>query len=149
MKKTFSRRAEGRAQGAGGFSALLFCACRAALIAVAVGVLLFFAATAIAFAQEDPNALVMPLGYAAAALTVCFAGFLAARFTGRRVLLSGLLTAACLLFLYTLLSFLPQLAARVPMPIGISLGLHAVVVPVALLGAYLGRPRLRTGARRR
>lgn len=149
MKKRFSQKQVHRTRKSAGrtnpepdsLMSMLLAACRAAMIAFAVGILLLFGATAAAFSQEDPMAFAMPLGYAAAGLTACFAGFLASRFVGKRVLLSGLFSAGCLLFLFTLLSFLPQLAEREPLSPGISLALHAAVVPLALLGAYLGRRR--------
>ena len=124
-----------------GFSAALRNAACGVLIACAVGALLLLVVTAAAYAQDDPDSLTMPLGYAVAAVVALTAGAITARRNGRAVLLCGLLSAAILLLVFTVLSLFPHAQAREPMSVGVSLALHAALLPLSCLGAYLGRRR--------
>lgn len=142
--KSAPRRPQPRREnepGQSGIAGALICAGRAALIACAVGAVLLFVLTAVAYAQDDPDAMVRPLGYAIAAIVALTAGAVTSHQNGRQVLLCGLLAAAALLLIFAALSFLPMFADREPMATGLSLGLHAALLPLSIAGAYLGRRR--------
>lgn len=142
--KSASRRPQNRRENEpdrSGIAGALICAGRASLIACAVGAALLFALTAVAYAQDDPDTLVRPLGYAIAAVIALIAGAITSHQNGRQVLLCGLLAAAALLIIFAALSFLPLFSGREPVTAGVSLALHAALLPLSLVGAYLGRRR--------
>ncbi len=143
MKKKNRAAQRGNQNAALGFDHLFLSAIRAVLAAAAMGALLLLGVTAIAFAQDDPEPLVRPLGYAASVLTVLTAGFLTVRFHGRRCLLCGLFSAALLLLIFAALSLIPAFSTTAALPIALSIGMHAAVVLFSVLGAYLGLRRRR------
>ncbi|MBQ3125996.1 MAG: TIGR04086 family membrane protein [Clostridia bacterium] len=117
-------------------------ALRGTLIALPIGLLLLFAAAAIALGQDDPGRLVLPLGYAVSALTALIAGFLTSRRCRRAVLLCGIFSAACLVLFMVVLSLFPVSDPSPSSPM-LSLSLRAALILPALAGAYLGRRRSR------
>lgn len=126
----------------GGIVPLMLNAVRGTLIACLAGALLLLAVTGLAYAQDDPDKLTAPLGYAVSAVIALLAGFLASRRSRRAVLLCGLFSAACLLLIFTALTLIP---VHDPSPVTptVSLALHAALLPLAVAGAYLGRRRQR------
>ncbi len=141
-KQRNARRAHTEPNTPAGIVPLIVNAARGTLIAVLVGVLLLLLATAVAYAQDDPDRLTAPIGYAVTVIVALLAGFLASRRSRRAVLLCGLFSAACLLALFALLALIPVGIPSQATPL-LSLALHAALIPLSALGAYLGRRRTR------
>lgn len=127
---------------AGGILPILIAAARGTLIACLVGALLLLAVTAVAYAQDDPDKLTAPFGYAAAALIALLAGLLTSRKCGRAVLLCGIFSTVCLLLVFAVLGMIPVHDPSPATPT-VSLALHAALLPMSVAGAYLGRRKHR------
>jgi putative membrane protein (TIGR04086 family) len=105
-----------------------------------VGLLLIVSASLIAYFMPDPNALIMPLGLAAAGLTAFLGGVIAVRIHGGGALLSGLLNGYLLMIVMLLLSlcFVRNSSGYTA---GVSCLLHAGFLLLSVAGAYLGNRR--------
>jgi len=136
-----ARRLPASADPAGGFVRAMISAGQGTLWACLIGVVLLFAAAALAGAQEDPQRLVRPLGYAVSGVVAMLAGGIAVRRNGRAALLCGVLTSACVLLLFFILSLIPAPAGSESLPVWLSLLLHSAVPPLSVCGAFLGRKR--------
>lgn len=112
-----------------------------------VGLILLLIATAVAYANPDPDALTTPLSLGVLGLTSVLGGLISARRGQARPLLCGLFSGLLLTLTLFALSLciggegngsmtlnLPPLAAW---------GLHAAVVVLEMLGAKLGARRQR------
>ncbi|MBQ8440059.1 MAG: TIGR04086 family membrane protein [Clostridia bacterium] len=94
----------------------------------------------IAYFYKDPNALILPLALAGAALTAFLGGIWAVRIHGHSALICGLLNGCLLMGLMMLLSlFFTDRGAGYST--GIACLLHAGVPFLSVLGAYSGLRR--------
>lgn len=139
-KQRSAHRVRSNPSAPAGIVPLIVNAARGTLIAILVGALLLFAMTAAAYAQNDPDRLTAPIGYAVTSIVALLSGFLASHRSRRAVLLCGLLSAACLLAVFALLSLVPAGTPSQVAPL-LSLALHGALIPLTTFGAYLGRRR--------
>lgn len=140
----------------GRFASSLMSALFALPVTAIIGMILLLIATAVAYANPDPDLLTAPLGLGALGLTACLGGLVAARREPSRPLLSGLLLGLLLALVLVILALLFGDEARAQLTTGfppaVLWGLHGAVVLSALLGAKLGsrRPsRVRHGHQKR
>lgn len=105
-----------------------------------VGLVLIVSASLIAYFMPDPNALIAPLGLAAAGLTAFLGGVIAVRIHGGGALLSGLFNGVLLMAVMMLLS-LCFVRNSSGYSAGVSCLLHAGFLMLSVAGAYLGNRR--------
>ena len=112
-------------------------ALKAFLITIAVGAGLILLCSLIAYFMPDPDPMIHPLAYAAAALTALIGGIVAGKIHGSAPAICGLLNGLLLLALMLLLSlFFRSLASGYSA--WISALLHAAVPLLSFAGAIIG-----------
>lgn len=115
---------------------LIACVLRGILLSVVLLLLLLLAAAAIAYQNEDPAALVLPLSYLAALINAFLGGFFTAHRRGRQGLICGLLTGSGLVTLF-LLGFLVFIGDSEP-NLGRLLLSYLLFLAVSVLGGIIG-----------
>jgi hypothetical protein len=101
-----------------------------------------------AYFYSDPNALILPLGIAASALTALLGGIVSARMQGHAALMSGLCNGVILTAAMILASLFFKSAAAGYSAL-VSAALHAGFLCLSVAGAYLGQKRTTPKKRRR
>ena len=108
---------------------------------LACALFLWLAASAIAYANNDPDSVAGGLGLAAIYLSSFFGGFFAVKMNRKNALLSGLVCGGTLAALTLLLSIIFSLRYSSDYPLIISLGMRAAIVLFSVLGAFSGAHR--------
>ena len=117
-------------------------ALRAFLVTLAIGAGLILLASLGAYFMPDPDPMIRPLAYAAAALTALLGGFAAGKLHGSAPAVCGLVNGLLLLALMLLLSLFFRSHAS-GYPAWASALLHAAVLALSFAGALLGVRRRR------
>ena len=110
---------------------------RAFLITLAIGGGLILVMSLGAYFHPDPDSIIRPLAYVAAALTAFFGGFTAGKLRGSAPVICGLVNGILLTCVMLLLSFF-FLSESSGYSTLISALLHAAVLVLSFLGAIVG-----------
>ncbi len=123
---------------------------RAFLITLAIGGGLILLMSLGAYFHPDPDSIIHPLAYVAAALTAFFGGFTAGKLRGNAPAICGLVNGILLTAVMLLLSFF-FLSESSGYSALVSTLLHAAVPVLSVLGAMAGikKPQRSSGRRRR
>lgn len=113
---------------------------RSMLVTLAAALVLTLGSSLIAYFTPNPNALVRPLSFVAAALTALIGGFAAVRIHKHAALLCGLLNGSLATALMMLVSLFFT-AHSSGYSAGISALLHAAFILFSVAGAFLGLPK--------
>ncbi len=96
----------------------------------------------IVYFSSDPNKLIYPMGLLCAALTAMIGGFATERFHRHAALICGLLNGTVATGVWLLISFFLKDSAHGYSPL-MSLLVHTLYILLAVIGAYLGIPRVK------
>ncbi len=131
----------------GGFASALFAALFALPVTAVIGFVLLLIATAVAYANADPDAMTMPCSLVALGLTALMGGMVAAMRGYRQPLLSALLLGFLLIVLQLGGTLFYGDGMRAELSMGGSVflrwGLRFALMPLALLGGRLGKRKHR------
>ena len=107
-------------------------------ISLIIGIILTLVVSAIVFSAKDPNRYVTPAAFTVLYVCSLLGGFVSSRLNGGSPLLCGLLYSAMLLVLLLLGSLLFGGELSSDYSIQLAIGLRALVVVAALIGAFIG-----------
>ena len=116
-------------------------ALRALPITFLCGFVLLLAAAAAAYSQADPDALQTPLAVAAAGVSALVGGFVTVRFNKGAALLSGLTGGILYMGILMILSLCFFRHSGSGYSSTVAFLMHAGVVLLEVIGAFLGLPR--------
>ena len=105
-------------------------------VSVAVAAGLWLAASVISYAQNDPDAFVGTLGFAAIYLAALVAGFVSVKINKERALACGALSGFLLALLFFVISlfFSGDYSSNYPFIVGVAL--RAAMILMSVLGAF-------------
>ncbi len=110
-------------------------------VSLAFAVVLWFVASAVAYANNDPDSVAGGLGFAAIYISSMAAGFAAVRVNRQSALLCGLLSGGllALMMFFVSIFFTPSYSSNYPFIL--SFGMRAAMVLFSVLGAFAGLHR--------
>ncbi len=118
------------------------------LISIGAAIILLLSLSLGAYFYPDPDRLILPFSYIAAAGTALIGGFATARLHKHSALLCGLLSGALCSVVMMLLSLCFR-AAAVGYSAWLSCLLHTAFFVFSIIGAYLGLPKPQKKAKHR
>ena len=107
-------------------------------IAIAVGICLLLALSAVIYSTNDPNRFVSPASLSVLYISSLFGGFSAARLNRGSALLCGLLSSCMLLAILFLTSLFVEPSPAVDTSLVAAIGQRGIAVGISVLGAAIG-----------
>ena len=107
-------------------------------IAIAVGICLLLALSAVIYSTNDPNRFVSPASLSVLYISSLFGGFSAARLNRGSALLCGLLSSCMLLAILFLTSLFVEPSPEVDTSLVAAIGQRGIAVGISVLGAAIG-----------
>ncbi len=107
-------------------------------IAMAVGICLLFAMSAVIYSTNDPNRFVSPAALSVLYISSLFGGFSAAKLNRGSALLCGLLSSCMLLAILFLMSLFVEPTLATDRSLIASLGERGIAIGISVLGAAIG-----------
>lgn len=116
---------------------------------LAVALLLWFAAAAIAYANNDPDSVAGGLGLVAIYLAGFAGGFFAVKINRESALLCGLICGGLLFFVTLFVAVLFSRSYSSNYPLILSMGMRSVIILFSVFGAFAGLHRKQNRRRQR
>lgn len=110
-------------------------------VSLIFAVVLWFVASAVAYANKDPDAVAGGLGFAAIYISSMAAGFAAVRVNGHSALFCGLLSGGLLALLMFFVSIFFNSSYSSDYPFILALGMRGIMVLFSVFGAFAGLHR--------
>ena len=107
-------------------------------IAIAVGICLLLALSAVIYSTNDPTRFVSPASLSVLYISSLFGGFSAARLNRGSALLCGLLSSCMLLAILFLTSLFVEPSPEVDTSLVAAIGQRGIAVGISVLGAAIG-----------